>query len=768
MKRLAAILMIIFMLIPMVAVVVSAEETADNPIGSDAISFTCNYSTDAKKIEIRGNVKYDILVTYGKHKIEILRIAPYQTPEQALGEEEPNIAAEMDIAAKFDMSFDINSSVEKFYQYAVVLCSPDNVRILASEPQYVLVASSFNYSGDKKGFKGISVANTSELSISGDMGFGSAVIPVYYDKLINESLNGYIYPHEDTHCYFDKTYIDELDTKIRTYSATGAKVYLQLLMTPNISEKTLLNNIGDVKGAESIMPDVYDLINASKISTYVRFLSSRYDNYSSGIISGIIVGKQIDRDKYNYSGGLSLDDHAKKYAFYMTVVANSARMENPYIDIIVPISNHNTYGTESIEIVGGYVPSVLLEKIFGCLDSFFLNEMNCSIMIENNTAPIGVSNSDPKNNIFSPNGEQEQLIGLNNLVLFERFIYSLDAKYRSAPKCCMYYWCIPKDMSGNLLECAYAYSYYTLFGKSKISSFVVSFSDTADTTLQTVSPLLKNIDTGKGTDESARLLKHFGVSSWSELISGYSGSGYALRTEYLPSAQNINGKSWLGSFSYFDFSTGGTKGWYGGAYNKGLRADYGAEWQRGLHQTVSRANGAAHSDLYCLYEFDENYVYTPAIKLITEITDNEDDFGAVYEITVTVGSDTRSVTQSYVVSSGQPTDLWLDMSGYNSENKASYIKISTRCISGIYDEYSLWLYNVIGYSAEYNNEQLYELINTERLKIRNQSYTDDGGNSDNIMYWIVFAIILVAICIGGLMFTILRRDDSSAKRRKSD
>ena len=194
----------------------AVDNEAYEHLEANAVNFLCNYSDDAKKIEIRGNVNYNILVSYGKYKIEILRIAPNQTVEQAMLAEEPDIAASMDIAARFEMAFSVTSAAERFYKYAVILCSPENERIIASEPQYINVPSTYIHDDGKKAFKGITPTNTAELSISGDMGFGSAVIPVYYDRLINESRNGYIYPHEDTHVYFDKAYIDELDMKIRT------------------------------------------------------------------------------------------------------------------------------------------------------------------------------------------------------------------------------------------------------------------------------------------------------------------------------------------------------------------------------------------------------------------------------------------------------------------------------------------------------------------------------------------------------------------------
>ena len=767
MRRAVALFVSLLMIMSVFSISVFAEtqESVDNEkeaykhLEANAVTFIYNYSEDAKKIEIRGNVNYNVLVSYGKYKIEILRIAPNQTAEQALLAEEPDVAASMDIAARFEMVFSVASAAERFYKYAVILTSPENERIIASEPQYVNVSSGYVRDDSKNAFKGIAPTNTAELSVSGDMGFGSAVIPVYYDRLINESRNGYIYPHEDTHVYFDKAYIDELDMKIRTYSATGAKVYLQLLLPVSADS-------GENSGIEYLMPDTYNTDTVSEISTYVRFLVSRYDNYRDGKICGLIVGKQIDREIYNYSGCQTVAEYADKYAHYLTVAANSARLENPEIDIVIPVSDRNSYNSNAGSPVDGYLPSELLGEIFSTLDSFFIGNFDCSVMIESESSPIQLD-TEFENGIRYKTIQDNDFIGVNNLDSFEAYLNSLRGKYRSAPKDCIYYWSVPEDMFGNMLECAYSYSYYSLICKSDVKAFVISLSRAESGAIETVKGLLSNIDTNHSIDESKRLLKYFGVNNWGALISGFSENGLSLRTVYSSRSQNIWEYMWKGSFSYFDFSTGGVKDWYGGAYSGGVRTDYGTDGNRVLRQSISRASGAAHSDLFCLYEFDENFIYTPALKLVAEIIDSEENAGAVYEITVTIGSVGRAITKSYVVSSGQKSDLWLDMSEYNSTNKASYIKISTRGISGSYDEYSLRLYDVVGYSGEFDDAQLSELITAERLNIRNQSHTEDSGASDNMIYWIVFTIVLLAICLGGIMFTVIRRDDKAEKARKT-
>lgn len=768
MKRVIAFFMSVIMITAGAGLIAFAE-AADNSdtsvmisdgsfdyLGVGAVTLTYKYNEDARQIEISGNVNYNVLVTYGKYTLGILRVTPFQSTADAMTAEYPDIAAEMNIAAKFALSFKIKNTVERFSKYAVVLISPEGELILASEPKYISVTSGYaDSSNNREDFKGILTSGTANVAVSGDMGFGSAVIPVNYNKLINESMNGYMYPHEDTHLFFDKTYIDELDGKVRTYSATGARVYLQLLLPLD-------------GGAEYGMPDVSDIETISKIYTYVKFLVSRYDSYVSGQIGGIILGTQIDRARYNNNGGLSLEAYAEKYAYYLTIAANTARLENPDIDVVIPISSLDSYGTSSTVQSGDYLPSKLVEGILSELDGFFDEGIDVSIMLESDKIPITLdSTEDGENseNVYIPVTEENGFIGVNELSVFDAFLARMRAAYDSAPKNYIYCWKVPKGLSGNYLECAYVYSYYSLSANSKVSSFVLNLTDNDANVFESVKKTVGAINTSEGKTECEKLLPLFGVDAWNKVIKNYNGNSLATRTEYSPEGGALS-MPLIGSFSYFDFSTGDINGWYGASYSKGITSDYGEGGQRVLRQTVGRAQGAAHSDLLCLYEYEESLKYTPALKFKMAITDGETSSGALYEVTVTVGTDVGSVSKSRIVRSGDSFDLWLDMEAYSKENKASYLKISTRSITGDAEEYSLWVYDVSGHSGIYDSQSLNELISAERQNIRNQLQNSGNSNYENIIYWVVFAIILIAIVIGGLMIIILRRDDGRSHEKK--
>lgn len=775
MKRLVAFVLMLVMLLSLCYTSVLAEgenvteATTENTsyewLGATAVTLTCEYSDDANKIEVNGNVNYNVLVSYGKYTLGILRISPIQSTEDAINAQEPDIAASMNIAAKFSFSIGIKNTVERFSKYAVVIISPEGEIILASEPRNISVSSSTNTT--KENFKGILPVGTEEISISGDMGFGSVIIPVYYDRLVNLSMNGYIYPHEDTHCFFDRSYIDELDAQVRTYSVRGAKVYFQLLL-PFDRQNNELMGFGGEESCYYELPDVYDSDTLSKIYTYVKFLTSRYNSDVDGKIGGIIVGDKIDKNEYNACGGLSVDDYAERYAFYLSVVANTARVENPNIDIIVPFSSVDCYG-KTADINGAdYLPTELIEKISSILDGCFYDGFHYNIMVESGDSPVGIiSSEDGSDDIYTVQTDNSSELSVNDLKGLNSFLSGVKKRYRSSPDNYIFLWQIPTEIKGNLLECSYVYSYYTLFRSPYVSSFVISFSQADEGALEEIMKTVRVIDTAQGKQQCNSLLHFFKANSWKDIIDSYSESGLILRDEFVSGNGDISSSS-KGRFSYFNFSTGDTSGWYGASFGKSVNSDYGEGGQRVLRQTVERATGAAHSDLIYIYEYDESLAYTPSLNFKMAITDGEVSSGDIYEVTVTIGKGSNSITRSQTVLSGAAFDMWLDVESYGKTNNASYIKISTRSITGSTDEYSLWVYDVSGHSSIYSSQELNELISEERRNIRDQQQNADGNNDDSIIYWIVFAIILFAILIGGVLLITLRRDDSRKNNKRTE
>jgi len=751
--------------LPIFAFGVSAGEGYLDPSQSypmlyeNSITYTCQYDEKTSNVLINGTIPHDIMVQYKDYSLEVYAIAPDQTIEDAVFSSNAKIKASMKLAIKFAFSLSAPTMTEKFSRYAIVFQSSEGEKILASKPKYIHVASQYEHDPtDRLPYKGISSDLT---SLSGNLGAGTAMIPVYLNRLLGTNSGGMIYPLEDGFCYFDRAYVEALDAKVRTYSASGTRVYFQLLLEAKGSSLAIAD--GQKHGAAYDFPNLQDSKNLQQIAAATTFLAERYDTYQSGLLSGIVVGSSMDRSSQSYTGGLSLESYAEQYAFYLMVVASSARFYRSEIDIILPFSSMDTY-SDPLNSVGetDYSPSLLLETILSILDDRLSDPFSCGTMIESDVVPMNLMNSTEdtiKPSYSTPDG----MLSAENLEKYEKYLNQLKENYFSAPKHFIYRWQVPSELSGTRLNCAYAYSYYRLLRHQKLSSFVVSYAqETQMEQLSDMRKLMRYIDTEQGESVTKPLLSYFGAKSWSQLLGSNVLAMAAVRNVHFIQTERLDPDQFYGSFEYFDFSSGNVGDWVSGSDCQKVRADFLGDGVRSVRGVMSK-NGSA-SELLCLYEFSENFIYTPYLKITLELTDAQAARNALYEVTVSMGNDTATILSEKIVRSGERYELWLDLREIPDEQlMTNYIKIGAEMLDGNSNEFSLWVVGVTGYSDEYTSEELAELIEAERLRLRNQNASEENDVGQAELLWIIFVgLFLISSLIIGLILFVKRKDEAES------
>lgn len=760
---LLCIVTIVTMGLPILMVGVSAAEGYLDPsqpypmLYENSITYTCQYDEKTSKVLINGTIPHDIMLEYKNYSLEVYVVAPDKTIEDAVFSSDAKSKASMKLAIKFDFALSAPTMTEKFSRYAIVFRSEKGEKILASKPKYIHVASQYEHNpSDRLPYKGIS----SELtSLSGNLGAGTAIIPVYMNRLLETNSGGIIYPLEDGFCYFNRTYVEALDAKTRSYSASGTRVYFQLLLEATGSSFAMAN--GQAHGATYDFPNLQTPTNLQQIAAVATFLGERYDTYQSGLLSGIIVGSSIDQSSQSYTGGLSLAHYAEQYAFYLMVVASSARMHRSEIDIILPFSSMDTYSDPTNEIgEADYSPTLLLESILAVLDESLSDRFSCGMMIESDVVPMNLMNTDEttKPSYSTPKGS----LSAENLEQYESYLAQLQEKYSAAPNHFIYRWQAPTALSGNRLKCAYAYSYYRLLRHRMVSSFVVSFSqETQKEQLADILKLIRYIDTEQGEAMTKPLLSYFGVKSWNQLLGSNALAMAAVRNVHFMNLDAKDTDTFSGSFEYFDFSSGNVGDWFAGSDCQKVRADFLGDGVRSVRGVMSQNATGAMSELICLYEFPENLIYTPYLKLTLELTDAGAARNALYEVTVSMGNDTTMVLSEKTVRSGERCEIWLDLSEIPEEKlMTNYIKLGATALDGDSKEFSLWVVGMTGYSNEYTSEELAELIEEERLRIRNQNAEEDNDVGQMGLLWIIFGgLLLVSSLIVGIVLFVKRKDE---------
>ncbi len=755
MKRFFSLFFVLICLVWICVPFVSAEEIdteIDQEINTnekDMLSqFSCRYDRAEKTIVVAGIVRHEILIAHRQYFLDVYRILPGEDYEKIVFSKQKKPLVSTEISVRFEFSLDVANVLERFSHYAVVLRSPEGERILAAQPQRAEVDSNYEYvSSDFSFFKGLV---SSETSLGGNLGIGTAIVPIYLDRLLNTSSRGYIYPFSEEILYFNKDYIQTLDATIRTYSSTGSRVYLQFLLSANGSDMALAS--GKNIGAYYDMPNVFSEDVLLKICAATEFLAERYVDHQTGRFSGVIVGHSIDDPMMNYCGNLSLEQYAQLYSLYLTAVSCSLRTHQSSADIIIPFSSENLYVENAL---GGssYHSGHLLESILKIQDDGFSAPFRCGTM-------VGIESD----------RESQTKLTAESIHSYSAYLEALQAKYESAPLHYMVRWDIPELMSETALCANYSYFYYKLIDDMRVSSFTVSFSCCEEKglyRLKELKQILRYIDTEESLAVTTPLLPYFGLDSWDCVIEGATSKNYAIRSEFSGDLSFDAQEDYTGKFSYLDFSNGDIDQWFPGSSCSGLKIDYGNDGTRVLKGTTHSSDFESFGEFLCLYEFPERFTHTPYLRFRMELTDVSATSDRNYHVMITVGNQQNRIVTQYVAKKDVLENIMMDVSELPDNQAVTYIKISIRPLGGSAggnDEITVRLYDVVGYSNQYTSQELSSMIEEDRLSIRNMTKSSDTDHGEQ-MWWILGIVLLgIAIVIG--IFVCFRNDDESESDEK--
>ncbi|MBR2352932.1 MAG: hypothetical protein IKA76_00320, partial [Clostridia bacterium] len=653
-----------------------------------------------------------------------------------------------EISVRFDFSINADTLLERFSHYAVVLRSPRGERLLAADPQYAeVVSNDSEQTSDRFFFKGLASSN---ISLGGNLGVGTAVIPVYLDRLLSTSSQGYIHSLGDTIVYFNKEYMDALDHSLRTYSASGSRVYLQFLLTANGSDLSVSN--GKMIGASYDMPNLFSEAVLVKICAATEFLAERYAQEQMGSFHGVILGCSIDDPMMNYCGTFSHDRYAEIYALYLTAVANFLRTVSPTADLVIPFSADNSYGDGEAN-GASYHAGRLLEKILQIQDDGFSVPFSCSTM-------ICMDMDQASSNKWTA----------DTVHLYSSYFKSLRSRYESAPLHYTVCWEIPDSMGVNAAGANYAYSYYKLIRDPQISSFVISFLREEAKERERLSEfkqLLRYIDTKDSISVTTPFLSYFGRSSWDQVIDGATQKNYAVRSEYSGTVAVSDTGRFSGSFPYIDFSSGDLDGWFSDTSGADLRLDYGTGGARVLKGTLSFRPSEEYGEILYLYEFPERFSHTPYIQLRMELNDDEEEEARPYQIVVALGNPQHRVTAQTIVNVGEPSTVGMDLRAFPKDQLMTYLNISIRPLNGDSETVTVRLYDVIGYSEQQSSDELRERIEEDRAEIRDMTHVSDGDTEEQ-KWWIVGLVALIVSVVIGILICFRREDESEQDEKPQD
>ncbi len=745
------ILVIIFMLMPVS--LVSAQEIAQSSMENStkgSVDVSCVYDEKNARINISGTVSHDLLVSHKDHTVQLYKLDALQSFEEAMAGGELLPIAESDISIKVSFSVSVSGIQDVFSKYVIVIVSEDDGIEYVSPEVYPSVESKYHaLLGNKMHYKGIG-ASADFSSVKGVPSL--VVLDIDINEIQSLDFMGYLYTVDGRNVFFNRDYIDELDSKIRTLATNKTAVYFRLVC---LDEK-----------AESAIPDCSDIENMQAVYAVCDFLADRYNSHQYGALSGFIIGRSVDnavRDASDEELGAYLD----KLGLYTIVATNALRSNIPSADIVIPISDDNSYSSKKSNEQYGRGRAVI-EGLCERFDRHYGDDFDFSLMLETSVTPYEINNTNIEPTVnFSIKPDQSKL-ATHNIGDFVLYLDGLDDLYSCAPKTFKYYWSADGDLSGNALACAYAYTYYKLFIQKTVSSFIVDFDPTVSAAerFADIYNIFKYIDTAEGEEQTSFLLSYFDIGAWGDIISPtFANHNLDIRTHIVSEPINTLPRHVVGKFQFFNYTEGSSSvSWYEGWGAKDVFVDYSSVVGRALRVEFESSGDSKYSYLMWNDVYPESYEYTPYLAFDFCIEGDGTEEKGLFEVRIEIGNGTNVVECTTAVMSKSPSRVIFDISEFSSEYLGDYIKIAVRPITDGNADYSLYLSSITGHSTELDDEELEEAIINSRTEIRNKdSLIESLGKNDNSRA-VIITIAVIGVILGVMLFFFLRYDDAEEKR----
>lgn len=718
------------------------EMSADAFLG--AVEFSCTLDAEKKQVLISGTVRHNFMVSHPDYEIQIYSALQTENVQSAVTAADALPLAKTSMSVRFTFYIEIESVADMYSNYAVVLSSPEGEKFLAAEPLMPIVASTYQYVPEARAdFKGL--YTDSGISIL-DKGIGTAVIDVDLNSLKGDAADSIVYTVKNSSYSIRKSCIDKLDRAILSASLNGCNVYLRFLY-PCAADT-----------AKYAIPNVYSYEELEYVYNMAEFLAGRYVG-ENGSIAGIIVGSSVDDiDSVNSIGSMSVDEYCKQYAFYVSVLAGAVRQAIPSADVVIPISDKNDYTFDGYGD-SALSPSKLLERVLSVFDSSYSQKFNCSVMLESKVAPFGIDANIPTDGIDTETVDESR-IGAYNMSDFSGYLNTLRGRYESAPTSVIYMWQADSSLGGNALSCAYVYNYLKLLKNKEISCFVLHASEARQ--LGDISNILRIVDTSRSATEINSLLEYFKEDSWEKILA---------ESVSMPSVGKIWSKEFYeempqsikGSFVYMDFAVASDfNSIVAGENCSSVLSDRDSDEFRALRTVSTPLEIGESTQIIGRLKYPESYSYTSVMSITVEAEDASASADALYEVTLSVGTQKDRLVAKGILKNGARTELYFDASDYASENLAEYLTVSVKSLTEKSDSLSVWVHDVKGYSTEYTSDELETLISSKRQEIRDLEEAGESGFDYKIIL-IIIGVTFAAFALGVGLMILFRRDDTSKK-----
>ncbi len=281
---------------------------------------SCRY--DGKRISVSGSLSKEATTEYNGSRILLYAIPATEVSNCDLTKLKP--VAFSGFSTKFRINCELDKTYAEYF-YKIVLDTEDGLLPVGTVCAPSSGISTQSTGGNISALYGADAADAFETNVS------SVIMDFCAGRLLeNEDIySAQIYNYKKTY-YFNKKYLEELDDRMRFYSAAGVKVYLRFY-----SDRDGYAFDYSADSAESI----------SLMCAVSGFISEHYPQ-----IAGYIIGVGANEHTTSLS-----PEHAEARARLFAVFSESVRAKNPSAQIIVPYTSTGTDAYLTCALVSHYL-----------------------------------------------------------------------------------------------------------------------------------------------------------------------------------------------------------------------------------------------------------------------------------------------------------------------------------------------------------------------------------------------------------------------------
>ncbi len=622
-------------------------------------------SADKRQIVISGELPREYVTEFENCKLYLYALEHNTDPRQA-DYDSMTPLSEHGISTKFTFRLDVGkqSGDALFKKYVVKISSTP--KVFVDTPTYVTI-------GENRALaKGISVGYTSDdlSGVSASLS-QSGIVDVSINRLVSSGNSGYMQASAGKYYYFDKSYVDQLDSKISALYSSGAHVIVRLTVDGKELDGLYFDSSPD---SAAYLPNVTDERGSALVRAATEFLVTRYNTSRTGIINSFIVGKTVNAGR-DISGApnMSLTDIVNGYANAMRLVYIAATGSGADVRVYASVSD--IYRNDFVILRNNQTDTEIFVKALG----EYINDEGYF--------PWGVCAEE----VSQGSGER---INPTDKSAFKSFLADISSFSGAAAM-------IVTPIRGDGAE-----EIEAVIGAAELGfsgRYILSDTDASHTAL------IKAFNTG-----DRELLESIGINTktYGELVS----LGKIRTKKYsASSAAYKKPDKLMGSYVYYDFNTHTGIGNFNSSYfaketrvteNRGETPFLMSVIEKNLY---GEGTGALLSGVGASFDFPVSFALTPVLSFDVAVfpTDGADvkDADVIFRLV----SPTRVYDSLVKANVGDFNTVFVDLGRYKGE---SFNSMQILVKGNKSNSLELCVDNITGYSYDYNDNGLSEAVNS--------------------------------------------------------